>query len=133
MKLERFVGKEPLLERRQGFAGEQQNCRRKKLGKDLAFFPRVVMEEPPHSKKPAGKKQKQKQQQTRNQDADGDDAPEKIENITREMMEETSYVIADGWHSCAMLQTHYSQVCAELYHTHILSMLLQRVDGLVNH
>ena len=52
---------------------------------------RFRMEAPPH------KKQRQKPQKPqRKEDADGDDAPEPVQTVTKEMLQETTYEVKDG-------------------------------------
>lgn len=47
--------------------------------------------EPP----PPPKKQRQQQKSTK-EDADGEDVPEPVQTVTKEMMAETSYEVRDG-------------------------------------
>lgn len=70
----------------------------------------------PHHK--GRKKQKhdkpKKPAKTRNDDGDGDDVPEAIQTVSKEMMEETSYYITpDGSHLCTTseLRSRRSSAC----------------------
>lgn len=53
----------------------------------------AAMEPPPPQKK---QRQQQQQQKTTKEDADGEDVPEPVQTVTKEMMAETTYEVRDG-------------------------------------